>query len=147
MVNAVVDTNVIVVGVLTNDPYSASASVIDRHRNGEFLLFLSPPALLELQEVLAFPRLRAIHHLTDEEIRRFCRRLEVHHSRMFSGTIPVSPAITRDVTDTKWVALALEAQPDYLVTNDRRHLHRLRTVGRTQIVTPRAFIRELDRRA
>ena len=46
------------------------------------------------------------------------------------------------VVDTN---VCLEADADYLVTNDRRHLHLLRKVGRTQIVTPRKFLSELDR--
>lgn len=111
-----------------------------------FVLLFSPAALLEIREVLALPQLREIHRLTDADIRRFCRRLQIDtNSRVLSPTTPVSPAITRDLTDPKWVALALDAAADYLVTNDRRHLHRLRRVGRTQIVTPRKFLRELDR--
>ena len=144
MPSAVVDTNVIVAGVLTSNPHSASRSLIDRLWSGQFTLLLSPDALLEIQDVLQLPRLRSLHRLTDDDIRRFCRALEVA-SRMLVPTEIVSPAVPRDVTDTKWLALALHAHADYLVTSDRRHLHRLRRVGRTRIVTPAAFIRELDR--
>lgn len=57
----------------------------------------------------------------------------------------VSATIPRDLTDAKWLALATASDADYLVTNDRRHLLRLRRFGRTQIVTPRAFLREVGR--
>jgi len=31
-------------------------------------------------------------------------------------------SLTRDMTDTKWLALAIKGSANYLVTNDRRHL-------------------------
>lgn len=58
-------------------------------------------------------------------------------------TKTVPAGLTRDVTDTKLLALADEANADYLVTNDRRHLLRLGRFGRTKIVTPAQFIRSL----
>ena len=143
MLSAVVDTNVVVAGVLSSNPTSASRALMDRLRAGKFVLLLSPEALLEIEEVLALSEMKAIHGLTDDEIRMFCESLQVG-SRMVSGTTPVSPALTRDVTDTKWVAIAVEGDADYLVTKDRRHLHRLKTVGRTKIVTPRKFLKALD---
>ena len=36
-------------------------------------------------------------------------------------TAQIPPSITRDLTDIKWVALALDGDADYLVTLDRRH--------------------------
>jgi putative PIN family toxin of toxin-antitoxin system len=145
MVNAVVDTNVLVAGVLTSNPRSSSRRLLDRHRHGDFTLLLSPAALKEIQEVLALPHLRAMHRLSDEEIRLFCLGLEfAGNARVLSGMFPVSPAVTRDVTDTKWVALALEGDADYLVTKDHRHLHRLRKIGKTRIVTPHKFLQALD---
>jgi putative PIN family toxin of toxin-antitoxin system len=146
MPSAVVDTNVIVAGVLTSNPRSASRSLIDRLWSGQFTLVLSPDALREIQDVLRLLRLRALHRLTDDDIRRFCRALEVV-SRMLVPTEHVSPTVTRDVTDTKWLALALHSDADFLVTGDRRHLHRLRRIGTTRIVTPAAFLHELDRSA
>ncbi len=144
MPNAVVDTNVIVAGVLTSNPRSASRSLIDRLWSGEFTLVLSPDALREIQDVLQLPRLRALHRLADDDILHFCRALEIV-SRMLVPSETVSPAVPRDATDAKWLALALQADADYLVTSDKRHLHRLRRVGRTRIVTPAAFLRALDR--
>jgi putative PIN family toxin of toxin-antitoxin system len=144
MVVAVVDTNVLVSAVLTSSTTSASRRLLDRHRAGDFVLVLSPSALQEIQEVLALPHLRKLHQLSDDEIRVFCLGLELNvNTRVLSGTVQVSPAITRDVTDTKWVALALEADADYLVTKDRRHLQRLRKVGTTRIVTPHKFLEAL----
>lgn len=146
MLTAVIDTNVLVAGLLTESPRSASREIMDRHRNANFTLALSAEALQEIFAVLSHSRIRLMHKLNEAEIVQFCRRLEVG-SRMFSGTTVVSPTITRDVTDAKWLALALEANADYLVTLDQRHLRRLKRIGRTRIVTPRAFLNALDRSA
>jgi putative PIN family toxin of toxin-antitoxin system len=142
MKSAVVDTNVVVAGVLSSSPRSACRAVLDRCRVGDFQLVLSPETLREIAEVLAHPDLRAIHGMADSDIRRFCRALQVA-SRVFPGQLAVPPTVTRDLTDTKWVALALESGADFLVTNNRRHLHRLKAIGRTRIVTPARFLREL----
>lgn len=50
----------------------------------------------------------------------------------------------RAILDTKFLALAEDARADYLVTNDHRHLLHLRSHGQTQIVTPAAFLRQLE---
>ncbi len=142
MVSAVIDTNILVAGILTANPRSASRRVIDGLFSGAYDLLLSPTILQEIQDVLTLPRLQSVHRLTADQIQRFCHSLQVR-GRMFSGTREVSAALTRDVTDTKWVALALEADADYLVTRDRRHLHRLRTVGHTRIVTAHQFLQQL----
>jgi predicted nucleic acid-binding protein len=48
--------------------------------------------------------------------------------------------LARDITDTKFLDLALAADADYLVTNDHRHLLPLKIIGRTRIVTPHKFM-------
>jgi predicted nucleic acid-binding protein len=80
---------------------------------------------------LSQPDIQVKHRWTDKEIIEFCRVLELG-ARLITPTSVVSAALTRDVTDTKWVALALDADADYLVTKDRRHLERLKEVGRTR---------------
>ena len=143
MISAVIDTNIIVAGLLTENSRSASHQVIDRLFAGDFDSLQSTASLAEIQHVLSLPQMQAIHQLSDNEIQQFCRALTVR-SRMLSGAMHVSSAITRDVSDTKWVALALEGDADYLVTRDRRHLNRLKTVGRTKIVTAHAFLKALS---
>ena len=86
MTSAVIDTNIIVAGVLTKNPRSASRGVIDQLFAGAFELLLSSEALLEIQHVLALPRMQAIHQCTDDDLQQFCRALEICN-RMLSGTV------------------------------------------------------------
>jgi putative PIN family toxin of toxin-antitoxin system len=139
MIAAVVDTNILVRGAIASHPNSASKSVVDAIFAGSFLLLLSRETLLEIQRVLADEQIRRLHGWSDELILSYCRALEVQ-GRVIETTTVVSPAFTRDVTDTKFVALAIDGQADYLVTLDQRHLGRLKTVGNAKVVTPAKFL-------
>src|SRR5207247_1831141 len=133
ILSAAVDTNILVQGAIAGHPRSASKQVVDALFAGQFLLLLSRDTLLEIQQVLADDAVRAKHGWTDAQIEQFCRAVEVR-SRLIEPTTPVPASLTRDVSDTKWVALAIDGKADYLVTNDRRHLQRLRIIGQTKVV-------------
>jgi len=139
MISAAVDTNILVRGAIAVHPNSASKRVVDALLAGRFTLLLSRDTLLELQRVLADETIRAKHGWTDVEILSFCRVLEVR-GRLIEPTTVVSASLTRDVTDTKWVALALDGHADYLVTKDRRHLQRLKQIGHTKVVSAQEFL-------
>jgi putative PIN family toxin of toxin-antitoxin system len=139
MIAAVVDTNILVRGAIASHPNSESKSVVDAIFAGSFLLLLSPETLLEIQRVLADEQIRGLHGWSDQLILSYCRALEVQ-GRVMETTTVVSPSLTRDGTDTKFVALAIDGQADYLVTLDRRHLGRLKTVGTAKVVTPAKFL-------
>jgi predicted nucleic acid-binding protein len=53
--------------------------------------------------------------------------------------------LTRDASDAKFLELALAANADFLVTYDHRHLLRLKSIGRTRIVTPHKFLLALKK--
>jgi len=59
---------------------------------------------------------------------------------VYAGQAPVPASLPRDVTDVKFLSLAHEADADYLVTKDGRHLLRLKRYRRTRIVTPTQFL-------
>lgn len=143
MMTAILDTNVLVQSVISS-PRSASVRVRESLYDGSFQLVLSPGAIDELIDVLMLPRIRIRHGFSDSEILEFIESLLLN-AAMFPGELHVPADITRDMTDTKFLALAEESDADYLVTNDRRHLLPLKRYGRTQIVTPARFLRELAR--
>jgi predicted nucleic acid-binding protein len=118
--------------------------VLDAYYDQRFRIAYTAATVDELIDVLNLPRIREMHGFSDDEVLIFVASL-------LAGAEPypieaagaVSADIPRDLTDTKFLALAKSADADKLVTNDRRHLLRLRRFGRTQIVTPAAFLREL----
>ena len=145
MLKAVVDTNVVIAGVIATWLNSASASILRALRSGEFRLFQSDQkSLAELKRIL---------HETAECMKPRWPEKEVEalylfvarRSRVIQANAMTSPSLTRDASDTKFLDLALAADADYLVTYDHRHLLRLKKIGRTKIVTPDKFMRALTR--
>ena len=67
MLNAVLDTNVIVSGTITD--HGAPFDVLEKWRNGEFVLVVSEPILQEVDRVLHYPKIKGKRHLTEGNIR------------------------------------------------------------------------------
>ncbi|MBI3464937.1 MAG: putative toxin-antitoxin system toxin component, PIN family, partial [Planctomycetes bacterium] len=112
MITAVVGTNVFLRGAISGSRRSASKDLLNAFFAGRFVLLLSSETFEEIQRVLAQDDVRAMHGWTDEKLLRFCRALEVRAKfREPAATVPAS--LTRDETDTKWVALALAGNADY----------------------------------
>lgn len=143
MTTAILDTNVIVQAVISSPP-SASAHVLDAYYERRFRLVTAPPLLEELADVLLIPRIRELHGFSDEEIVELTASLLVY-ADSYTPTERIPADVTRDATDVKFLTLAQVSSADYLVTNDRRHLIRLGRFGRTSIVTPARFLRELPK--
>jgi putative PIN family toxin of toxin-antitoxin system len=141
MTTAVVDTNVLVQAIISS-PRSASVRTLRAYRERRYQLVFSVETLDELYAVLSLPTIRAWHGWTDEAIRQHFKFLLVN-SRFYRLTVTASAELTRDVSDTKFLALAEQSDADFIVTNDRRHLLPLRRHRRTRIVTPAKFLLEL----
>lgn len=141
MTTAVLDTNVIVQSIFATSQ-GASRKVLDAYFAGVFRPQFSAATLDELLGVLTLPSIRQEHGKSDDEVLEFIASLLVNGDRR-EVTATVSATLTRDLTDTKFLALAREANADYLVTNDQRHLIRLGHFGRTKIVTPSVFVGSL----
>jgi putative PIN family toxin of toxin-antitoxin system len=67
---AVVDTNVVVSGLLTRDVHSPTARILDGMLRGAFRFLLSADLLTEYRTVLLRAKIRAIHGLSPEQIDR-----------------------------------------------------------------------------
>ena len=137
MLTAILDTNVFVRAALR--PKSPSARVVDAYLDGRFQLVLSQAVLEELLTVLLLPDIREVHGWTDDKILRFVTNLPAR-AAVYPGQAHVPPSLPRDVTDVKFLSLALESDADHLVTKDGRHLLRLKKYQRTRIVTPTQFL-------
>ena len=120
MLTAILDTNVLFQSLISTRK-SASALVVDAYFQNRYSLAFSPETLDELFSILTQPRMRKLHELPDDEIQRFIESLLVNAEQL-QVDHDVSPIVTRDVSDTKFLALAEASHADYLVTNDNRHL-------------------------
>lgn len=64
----VVDTNVVVAGLITASSDSATSAVLDAMLSGALLYLMSPALLEEYRSVLLRPKLARLHGLTEAEV-------------------------------------------------------------------------------
>lgn len=71
MMRVVVDTGIIVRAIIK--PQGTVGPILERLRNGEYVLLYTEPLLEELVDVLNRPRIRTKYHVADEDIEAVVR--------------------------------------------------------------------------
>lgn len=74
----IIDTNVVVAGLLTSQPDSPVASILNGMLSARFSFVVSSALLAEYREVLLRPKLRKLHGLTTDEIDAVLTELARH---------------------------------------------------------------------
>ena len=129
----VVDTNVIVSGLIAADPNSPPARILDAMLDGGFIYLMSDELLSEYSCVLRRPGLVRLHGLTAEELDRLLADLVAN--AMWRASIAAGDA--PDTGDQHlWVLLASHPQA-CLVTGDRLLLEN--PPGSVSVISPRSF--------
>ena len=130
----IVDTNVVVAGLLTARADSPVARVLDGMLAATFPFAISDALLAEYRTVLRRPMLRKAHGLTLDELDMIVLDLAQHG--VVIAPVPAAPA--PDPGDQHlWELLA--AREDLLLITGEKKLQRDRTMGQ-RIVTPAAFV-------
>jgi uncharacterized protein len=127
----VLDTNVLLSALAF--PGSKPDHVLQSVRRGEVELFLSSFILAELERILR-DTFRFTKQQTEERIAVILRMATLVESKE-----RIALVATKD-DDNRILECAVTARADYLVTGDKEHLLPLRSIGKTQIVTPAAFL-------
>ena len=145
---AVLDANVLVSALIR--PQGPPGQILDRLlRDGSFELaashafelVASHATLEELRRSLGYPKVRKYLALSDRELDVWVESLaaiavlvEGRASRRF---------VEADPADDAYIAAAVEGLAEYIVTGDR-HLLDLESHEGVRIVTPRAFLSDLE---
>lgn len=127
----VIDTNIFVSGILFG---GNPDKVLDGVKADEVILIMSPALAAEIMRLLRYFPVSE----TDFEDAKYVLS---HHSTMILPTRDIK--ISRDPKDDMLLAISLVGEADYLITGDKDLLI-LRKFGKTQIVTPRAFLQLFD---
>lgn len=141
MIRAVVDTNVLVSGIVSQrlKPPTATAAVVAAWRAGLFELVLSAHIIDEVDRTLRKPYFaRRIDDTTRARLLVLLRRR--------SRVVELSTRLTGIAThpeDDLVLSAAVSARADYLVTGDRPLLA-LGSHQGVRVVTPRAFLTVLQ---
>ncbi len=136
MLKAVIDTNVLVSGLLKTS--RICRKIIQKLSVREFELIVSPPIIEELIEVIARPKFHTIiERATAEKLIGIIR----------SQAILVKPSrrlnvIKEDPADNRFLEAAVEGKADLLVSGDKALLS-LKSFEDIPILTPQEFLKRL----
>jgi putative PIN family toxin of toxin-antitoxin system len=111
----VVDTNVVVAGLITGSGRSPVAVVLDAMLSGSLLYLLSPALLEEYRSVLLRPKVAKLHGLSEAEIDQLL--VELTANALWREPAEASAAPDRG-DDHLWALLAAHSG-SVLVTGDR----------------------------
>jgi putative PIN family toxin of toxin-antitoxin system len=138
---AVIDTNVVVSGVLTRLAISPTARILDGMLSGRFRHLLSIELLAEYRDVLLRPKIRRRHGLSEVEV-------DVLLTEIAANGVVLEPERSgrnrrRGGDEHLWELVAAAAGDSaVLVTGDQKLIDE--PVGGTRVMTARAFADSLQ---
>ena len=137
MIRAVLDTNVIVSGIIKGD--SPPGHILALLFKGRFTAVISPPLLSEVSRVLAYPKIRDKYHLNPQVSQTILTSLI-----LLSDLVPSSPPpeAGRNPEDDYLLACAAQGRADFIVTGDSDLLV-LREFQGIPLITPQTFLKRL----
>lgn len=141
VLRVVLDTNVFVSGLLSKT--GLPAKILDAWRAGQYLLIASPPIVAEIKRVLQAPRIREKYFITDGDIEQLIILLE-KEALIVPGYTDVKDAIPDDPSDEMFLACAVDAAADFVVSGDR-HLLEISEYKGISIITVNEFEEKLAR--
>jgi len=136
---ALVDTNVVVSGVLTSTKGAATAVIVDGMLSARFPFVLSEDLLVEYRAVLCRPAIRRLHGLSPGEVDTILEDI-VRNGRL-RDVLPV-PEIRRSREDEHILRLLETAPRPILVTGDQALRRKLTSPARS--CAPRDFVAMLE---
>jgi putative PIN family toxin of toxin-antitoxin system len=131
----VLDTNVAVSRYLS--PRGVPAQILANWRAAIFDLVVSEAILAEYQHTLQYERLRAIHHMNDENIAAIIG--EFREFALLVEPLETPSVISADPADDKFLACAITGAADYIISGDG-HLLNLKAYQGIRVLTPTVFL-------
>jgi len=141
VLRVVLDTNIFVSGLLSKT--GLPAKILDAWRAGQYLVITSPPIVAEIRHVLETPRMRKKYFITSGDIEQLIILLE-KDALIVPGHTDVKNAIPDDPSDEMFLACAMDAAADYIVSGDR-HLLDISEYKGIPIITVNEFEEKLAR--
>jgi len=137
---AVVDTNVVVSGLLTRDAHSPTGQILDGMLRGAFPFLLSADLLAEYRTVLLRTKIRAIHGLPPDQIDKLLAAIAANAT--LREPDPITAPAPYHGDEHVWRLAAIYSDTT-LVTGDRA-LFDAAPPG-TTVLTPRRFMALIKR--
>ncbi len=131
---AIIDTNVVVSGLISGDPQALVCRILDGMLTASFIYLLSPALLDEYREVLLRPKLKQCHGLSAEEVDRILEDMAANAI----WREPHQPLAAPEPGDDHLWALMAAHKGCILVTGDRLLLDNPPDFA--SVISPRSFI-------
>ena len=141
----VVDTNVIVSGLIGEDSNTPPSRILDAMLSGEVTYLMSSELLDEYLTVLRRPRLVRFHGLTEEELDRLLTDLVANGVWREPSGEPKSSGGAPDAGDSHLWALLASYPQALLITGDRLLLEK--PPRDASVIPPRRFVETFLARA
>lgn len=130
----IIDTNIVVAGLISTDPTSPPVRILDAMLNGKLLYLMSVELLNEYAEVLRRPGISRHHGLMDDEI-------DVVLTELVANAIWREPATSHEAPDPGdnhlWALLASQAD-SLLVTGDLLLIEH--PPGKSPVMSARSYV-------
>lgn len=138
-IRAVIDTNLFISGFFAEQ--GRSYQIQELWIAGAFQLVVSEKILEEIKSTLGKPSIQKKLLGSDTEPDELIELIREKAS-LVTGDLYETDKIKKDYTDNKFLACALEAKADYIVSGDR-HLLELKHFHGTQIIDARTFVKKV----
>lgn len=132
------DTNVLVSGTTLSQ--TPPAQIVQAWQEEQVEFALSEPILQEMHAVLSQPYHRDRTGWSVKQVDEYVQTLR-EGALLVPGTTSVK--VSPDPDDDKFFACAIEAQADYLVSGDKRHILSVGTYRGVKTISPRAFVNDV----
>ena len=135
----VVDTNISVSAFWS--PGRTAFLILEELWTNAYELAMSAEVLAEIEDVRGRSKLAKV--LNDQRSMLLQLLLALRNHAVFVHDIPDVPMLESDPKDTKFLALAIAANVDYIVSGDK-HLLQLGAYQNIPILSPRQFLELLE---
>jgi putative PIN family toxin of toxin-antitoxin system len=139
MIRAVIDTNVVVSGLIK--PASPCGRILRALQHRAFVIIVSPELLKELSSVLQYPKIQTKYGI-DRGVREALFAIIALRGDLVTPEERVR--VCRDRDDDRILEAALAGKANYIVSGDvdLRGLKRFRGI---RTVSPKGFLKNIDR--
>lgn len=138
ILKAVIDTSVMVSVAFAVQ--GLAKELRDMIADGRFVPVTSKPILKELYQVLHYPHIVKRFSPSKEHLSAFIAMI-IERSMIVKGLYEIN-GISKDPNDDMFIACALEADADYIVSRDP-HLRNIKHYRRIQIIDAATFIEKV----
>jgi putative PIN family toxin of toxin-antitoxin system len=140
VLRVVLDTNVFVSSLLSTE--GTPAQLLNAWREGRYMLVTSPAIIAEVVEVLESPRISKKYLIRHQDVENLVDVLKTD-AVLVPGEAGVKGSVPRDPRDEMFLACAIDANADCIVSGDR-HLLDLQTYRGIPILTVNEFAEKLE---